>query len=111
MGEGCPAVVSRPFRTDHARTTLPLGSPHAPSRGDPDREQEVKRRARGPIPSSGGIQFPIRRYVCSGVQEDDGEPFVERYPRPLAELEKHFDESDRLTEVIREALGRVNYAE
>ncbi len=39
------------------------------------------------------------------------ETIVEKYPRLLAELEKHFDESERFTGVIREALGRVHGAD
>jgi type I restriction enzyme M protein len=50
---------------------------------------------------------PPGRYVGAEEQEADGEPFTEKYPRLLAELEEHFAESERLTQVIRENLRRV----
>lgn len=47
------------------------------------------------------------RYVGAEEQEDDGEPFAEKYPRLLAELEECFAEGERLTGVVREQLSRV----
>ena len=46
------------------------------------------------------------RYVGAEEQEDDGEPFTEKYPRLLAELEESFTEGERLTAVVRELLWR-----
>jgi type I restriction enzyme M protein len=47
------------------------------------------------------------RYVGAEEQEDDGEPFAEKFPRLVAELEEHFAESERLMKAVRENLGRV----
>ncbi|MDA8129632.1 MAG: class I SAM-dependent DNA methyltransferase [Betaproteobacteria bacterium] len=41
------------------------------------------------------------RYVGAEEQEDDGEPFTEKYPRLLAELEACFAEGERLIGVVR----------
>ena len=48
------------------------------------------------------------RYVGAAEAEDDGEPIAEKLVRLRAELEAQFVESARLTEVVREQLGRVN---
>ncbi len=47
------------------------------------------------------------RYVGAEEQEDDGEPFAEKYPRLLADLEKCFAEGERLTATVRERLASV----
>lgn len=47
------------------------------------------------------------RYVGAEEQEDDGEPFAEKYPRLLAELEDSFVESNRLTDVVRTMLRGI----
>ena len=47
------------------------------------------------------------RYVGAEEQEDDGEPFAEKYPRLLAELEQHFAEGERLMGVVRNRLTGV----
>lgn len=47
------------------------------------------------------------RYVGAEEQEEDGEPFAEKYPRLLAELSQCFDEGDRLTAVVRQLLQGV----
>ena len=47
------------------------------------------------------------RYVGAEEQEDDGEPFAEKFPRLVAELEEHFAEGERLMKVVRENLGRI----
>jgi type I restriction enzyme M protein len=39
--------------------------------------------------------------------EDDGEPFAEKYPRLLAELEECFAEGERLMGVVRARLRAV----
>ena len=45
-----------------------------------------------------------------GVEErgDDDEPFAERYPRLLADLDESFVEGELLTAVVRERLGRIS---
>ncbi len=57
-----------------------------------------------------GFALTPGRYVGAEEQEDDGEPFAEKYPRLIAELEEHFAEGERLTTVVREQLGRINRA-
>ena len=47
------------------------------------------------------------RYVGAEEQEDDSEPFEERYQNLLAELEEYFAEGDRLTAIVRERLAEV----
>lgn len=50
------------------------------------------------------------RYVGAEEQEEDAEPFAEKYPRLVAELEEQFAEGERLTARVRAALGGVNNA-
>jgi len=50
------------------------------------------------------------RYVGAEDVEEDAEPFVEKYPRLVAELEGCLVEGERLTQVIREQLGRIEHA-
>ena len=47
------------------------------------------------------------RYVGAERQEDDEEPFTERYPRLMAELEESLAEGERLTLVVRQELDRL----
>ena len=47
--------------------------------------------------SKHGFVLTPGRYVGAEEQEDDGEPFAEKYPRLLAELEECFGEGERLT--------------
>jgi len=47
------------------------------------------------------------RYVGAEEQEDDGEPFAEKYPRLLAELEDCFAEGERLTDLVRSQLENL----
>lgn len=49
------------------------------------------------------------RYVGAEKVEDDAEPFTEKYPRLVAELEACFAETDRLTKTIRDQLGRIDH--
>jgi type I restriction enzyme M protein len=49
------------------------------------------------------------RFVGAEEQEDDGEPFVEMYPRLLAELEERFGEGERLMGVVRGRLGVITH--
>ncbi len=48
-----------------------------------------------------GFVLTPGRYVGAEEQEEDGEPFEEKYPRLLAELEACFMESERLMGVVR----------
>lgn len=48
------------------------------------------------------------RYVGAEQQDDDGEPFVEKFPRLLAELEASLRQEERLTAEVREALARLS---
>jgi len=57
-----------------------------------------------------GFVLTPGRYVGAEEQEDDGEPFVEKYPRLLAELEECFGEGERLMAVVRERLKGVGDA-
>ena len=54
-----------------------------------------------------GFALTPGRYVGAELQDDDGEPFTEKYPRLLAELEESFAEGERLTAVVRERLARI----
>jgi len=47
------------------------------------------------------------RYVGAEALEDDGEPFEEKYPRLVEELEDCFNQGDQLTATIREQLRRI----
>ncbi len=54
-----------------------------------------------------GFVLTPGRYVGAEEQEDDAEPFVEKFPRLVAELEEQFAEGERLIKVFRENLERV----
>lgn len=54
-----------------------------------------------------GFALTPGRYVGAEAQEDDGEPFEEKYPRLLAELEECFAEGERLTGEVRAILSRA----
>ena len=54
-----------------------------------------------------GFVLTPGRYVGAEEQEDDGEPFAEKYPRLLAELEECFSEGERLMGVVRHRLKGV----
>jgi type I restriction enzyme M protein len=47
------------------------------------------------------------RYIGAEEQADDAEPFVEKYPRLVAELEDQMMEGERLTRVIRARLREI----
>ena len=47
------------------------------------------------------------RYVGAAAVEDDGEPIEEKIERLKKELFEQFEESDRLSKVVREQLGRI----
>ena len=48
------------------------------------------------------------RYVGAADVEDDAEPFAEKYPRLVAELEEHFAEGERLARLVRDQLSRIS---
>ena len=54
-----------------------------------------------------GFVLTPGRYVGAEEVEEDGEPFAEKYPRLLAELEVCFGEGERLMAVVREQLKGV----
>ncbi len=58
-----------------------------------------------------GFVLTPGRYVGAEEQEDDGEPFAQKYPRLLAELEQCFGEGERLMAVVRERLKGVRDGE
>ena len=58
-----------------------------------------------------GFVLTPGRYVGAEEQEDDGEPFTEKYARLLAELEESFVEGELLSGVVREHLARVQVDE
>jgi type I restriction enzyme M protein len=47
------------------------------------------------------------RYVGTEEQVDDGEPFVVKFPRLVAELEEHLALGERLAESVRQQLNKV----
>jgi type I restriction enzyme M protein len=57
-----------------------------------------------------GFVLTPGRYVGAEEQEEDGEPFTEKYPRLLAELTECFGEGERLMAVVREKLKGVGDA-
>ena len=54
-----------------------------------------------------GFVLTPGRYVGAEAQVDDGEPFTEKYPRLLAELEDSFAEGERLAAAVMERLARI----
>ena len=57
-----------------------------------------------------GFVLTPGRYVGAEVQAEDSEPFSDKYPRLLAELEACFGEGERLMAVVRERLKGVSDA-
>jgi type I restriction enzyme M protein len=55
-----------------------------------------------------GFVLTPGRYVGAEQQEDNSEPFGEKYPRLLAELEECFVEGERLTSLVRNRLDCVH---
>ncbi|HVT11378.1 MAG TPA: class I SAM-dependent DNA methyltransferase [Fimbriimonadaceae bacterium] len=64
----------------------------------------------GEIAKHGYVLTP-GRYVGSEEIEDDGEPFAEKYPRLLAELEACLTEGERLAVLVRDRLSQVGTSE
>jgi type I restriction enzyme M protein len=56
--------------------------------------------------SKHGFVLTPGRFVGAEEQDDDVEPFTEKYPRLLAELDGCFGEGERLMRVVRERLAR-----
>lgn len=54
-----------------------------------------------------GFVLAPGRFVGSEEQEDDGEPFAEKYQRLLDELQECFAEGESLTEIVRSRLAEV----
>jgi type I restriction enzyme M protein len=54
-----------------------------------------------------GFVLTPGRYVGAEAQEEDAEPFTEKYPRLLAELEACFGEGERLMAIVRQQLKGV----
>ena len=54
-----------------------------------------------------GFVLTPGRYVGAAEIEDDGEPFAEKYPRLLAEMEQCFAEGERLVGVVRTRLDGI----
>ena len=52
-----------------------------------------------------GFVLTPGRYIGAEPQEDDGEPFTQKYPRLLAELEQSLVEGDRLAAEVRNRLA------
>jgi len=48
------------------------------------------------------------RYVGAEEQEDDGEPFAEKFPRLVAELKESLSASSRMADVLRKRLSEVD---
>ena len=61
----------------------------------------------GGIEKHGFVLTP-GRYVGAEAPEDDREPFTEKFPRILAELEESFAEGERLAAEVRTQLKRVD---
>ena len=55
-----------------------------------------------------GFVLTPGRYVGVEQQVDDGEPFVEKFPRFMTELEKSLEQEERLTTELRDALSRLS---
>ncbi len=57
-----------------------------------------------------GFVLAPGRYVGAEEVEDDGEPFAEKMPRLVAELNAQFAESTKLEQAIRKNLKGLGYA-
>jgi type I restriction enzyme M protein len=54
-----------------------------------------------------GYALTPGRYVGSAESDEDEEPFEEKMPRLVAELERQFAEAEQLARVIRDRLGSL----
>jgi type I restriction enzyme M protein len=59
--------------------------------------------------SSHGFVLTPGRYVGAEELEDDGDPFAEKMPRLVAELNSQFEESAKLEEAIKANLSGLGY--
>lgn len=69
----------------------------------------ANRATNDPIARHGHALAP-GRYVGAEEQAEDDEPFAEKYPRLVAELEQQLAEGERLAASIRRALGGISNA-
>lgn len=69
-----------------------------------------KSAAKEEIATHGYVLTP-GRYVGAEAAEDDGEPFAEKMPRLVAELDVQFAESAKLEASIRQNLKELGYGE
>ncbi|QYY36866.1 class I SAM-dependent DNA methyltransferase [Ruficoccus sp. ZRK36] len=111
--------VARISRTYHSwRLDIPMGEvKHGDAIAivDPDPEwiyQDIpgfcKSATKDEIASHGYVLTP-GRYVGAEATEDDGEPFEEKMPRLVAELDAQFAESAKLEAAIRQNLKELGY--
>ena len=56
-----------------------------------------------------GFVLTPGRFVGAELQEDDGEPFTEKYQRLLAELQESLEEGEQLTALVRDNLRTLGY--
>jgi len=54
-----------------------------------------------------GFVLTPGRYVGAEEQEEDSEPFAEKYPRLVAELEEHLSQGERLAHLVRRRLAGI----
>ncbi len=89
---------------------LPLGE--GQGEGVPPKYEDVpgfcKAATTTEIAAHGHVLTP-GRYVGAEEVEDDGEPFEEKMPRLVAELEGQFAESAKLEKAIRANLKGIGY--
>lgn len=69
----------------------------------------VKASTTADIEKHGFVLTP-GRYVGAEEQEEDSEPFAEKFPRLVEELEGRFAEGERLTKLVRARLHAVEVA-
>src|SRR5690606_37035917 len=54
-----------------------------------------------------GFVLTPGHYIGAAAIEEDGEPFTEKYPRLIADLEECFAEAEQLTRTIRSQLANI----
>jgi type I restriction enzyme M protein len=69
-----------------------------------------KSAALADIRSQGYVLTP-GRYVGAAELEEDDEPFEQKMARLTEELDNQFEESEKLTKIIRDNLRKINYEE
>ena len=83
--------------------------PSAPLRKYSDIPGFCKSATTAEIAAHGHVLTP-GRYVGAEEVEDDGDPFEEKMPRLVAELNAQFAESEKLEAAIRANLKGLGYA-